>query len=214
MLCRDWFQFIAITVFLQAPWIFRNLNLQIACKWYSKCFQLSDLVHVVCLPSKPLAQSTKSVLTSKILEVQLDTRRLTTSCTRLPDKAEVDTKFYKSCSFWLQDKSAIEVQDEKKQIIGVWKKEKLQALQGWQAFFCTWVLQLSCTKISLSCLEGVSLTLNFNSVFSDVCFIRLDFEVFMINGPTDTADEAMGGSCSRDSFTVQVIISSWFYCHH
>ena len=37
--------------------------------------------------------------------------------------------------------------------------------------------------------------------------MRLDFDAFTLNGPTDTADEATGGLCGRDRFIVTV----WFW---
>ena len=37
----------------------------------------------------------------------------------------------------------------------------------------------------------------------DVCYLRLDFEIFTIEGPTTTSTEIGGGICT-DSFSVSV----------
>ena len=39
--------------------------------------------------------------------------------------------------------------------------------------------------------------------FIDVCYLRLDFEIFTIEGPTTTSTEIGGGICT-DSFSVSV----------
>ena len=53
-----------------------------------------------------------------------------------------------------------------------------------------------CKTLGYSC---VTLT------FSDVCFLRLDFEAFNLLGPTLT-DETNGGACALDTFKVTVRI--------
>ena len=53
-----------------------------------------------------------------------------------------------------------------------------------------------CITLGYSC---VTLT------FSDVCFLRLDFEAFNLLGPTLT-DETNGGACALDTFKVTVCI--------
>ena len=55
-------------------------------------------------------------------------------------------------------------------------------------------------------------------LFLDVCYLRLDFEIFTIEGPTTTSTEIGGGICT-DSFSVSVrlqleFIQSPMFCQH
>ena len=59
---------------------------------------------------------------------------------------------------------------------------------------------------------GHQFEIEFN--FPDICFMRLDFDTFLLNGPTDTADEATGGLCGRDSFTMTVSKLVFCDCHN
>ena len=49
-----------------------------------------------------------------------------------------------------------------------------------------------------------------NFVFSDICYLRLDFETFTIIGTADIA-ETDGGGCTKDAFKITVVTQSHLY---